>query len=739
MTDEQLKALLADMSLDEKIGQMVQLTANFIGSDTRITGPMGSVKISPEEVALCGSVLGTAGAKRLRELQEQAVKNQPHHIPMLFMLDVINGHQTIFPTPLAQGCSFEPELSKKAAEIAAKEAAVSGVHVTFAPMADLVRDARWGRVMESPGEDPYLDGCFAKAMVQGFQGTSLAEYGRVSACLKHFAGYGYPEGGREYDNVELSERTFREDFLNGYNGAIQAGCRMAMTSFNTMNRIPSSANRWLMREILRKELGFDGVLISDYSAIEELIPHGIAADKREAAKLAIEAGVDIDMMSDVYLHYLGDLVRSGEVEELLVDEAVMRILKLKNELGLFENPYKDANEQEEAQQLLCQEHRKAACEAAAKTFVLLKNEHQALPLKEETAETILFTGPYAECRQICGAWSFPKTYENILTIREAADEWLKGNAPQFETGCSMFYQGERIKDQNVDGMTEQETEEAIARAAKQAETASAVVAFVGESFRQTGEGASRTELKIPEIQMKLLRSLAKANKNLITVVFSGRPLEMEEVESLSKAVLYAWMPGTEGARALVQVLFGEKEPTGRLSMSFPYRSGQEPLYYNRFQGGRPRTPQEPRGYRVGYIDTEYRPYHSFGYGLGYTEISYSPVSLQKKEVVRTSDASEVLLTASVVVTNTGKRRGTETVQLYLRDVSGSVVRPVRELKGFRKVTMDPGESRSVSFEITEAMLQFWRADMTFGSEPGKFEVFIGADSTTENKAEFVLK
>ncbi len=737
MTEQQLKDLLADMSLEEKIGQMVQLTANFYGTDTLITGPMGSVKIEPEEMKLCGTILGTSGAAKLKKIQDDAMAAQPHHIPMLFMLDVINGFQTIFPIPLAQGCSFEPELARIGAQIAAKEAAASGLHVTFAPMADLVRDARWGRVMESPGEDPYLDYCFAKAMTEGFQGKTpdaLKEKGTISACLKHFACYGYPEGGREYDNVELSERTFRQDYLNGYQGAVDGGCRMAMTSFNTLNRVPSTANKWLMRKILREDLGFDGVLISDYAAVEELIPHGIAEDKKEAAKLAIEAGVDIDMMSDVYLHYLKELVTSGEVDESLVDEAVLRILKLKNDLGLFEHPYKDASEEDEKNLILCDAHRAAAREAASKTFVLLKNKDGILPLSKQEASNVLFVGPYTDTRELCGAWSFPTTYDNIKTVQERIQEHT-GDACHFMRGCSMFYKGEIIRDHVEDGMTPKEAEIAIDKTVQAAKTASKVVLFLGESFRQTGEGASRTCITLPEIQMELLRSVSAVNDNVIVVLFAGRPIEVAPIEALAKVVLYVWMPGTEGAAAITDVLFGMKEPTGRLAMSFPNASSQEPLYYNRFQGGRPRNPGDPKAFRIGYIDTEYRPLHSFGYGLSYTTFSYSPVTVVKREA---NEKSEIAWVASATVTNTGDREGTETVQLYIRDVSGSVVRPVRELKGFEKITLKPGESRDVSFEITEPMLRFWRIDMTYGSEPGKFEAYIGADSTTENKATFLL-
>ena len=737
MKQTELQALLADMSLEEKIGQMVQLTGDFLGQEGIVTGPEGRIVVTPEQARLTGSILGVSGADKLRAIQEQVLAGQPHHIPMLFMLDVINGFKTIFPIPLAQGASFEPELAKRGAQIAAAEASAAGVHLTFAPMLDLVRDARWGRVMESPGEDPFLVGAFAEAMTKGFQGDKLSDKGKMAACLKHFAGYGYPEGGRDYDNVELSERTFRDAFLPGYRKAVEAGVAMAMTSFNTINRVPSSANRWLMRDVLRGEMGFDGVLISDYDAVGELVSHGIAADDREAAKLAILAGVDIDMMSPCYLNHLQELVESGEVEERLIDEAVMRILKLKNDLGLFENPFKDADEAEASRLILCDPFRREAREAAAKTFVLLKNEDAILPLSAAADETVLLSGPYCTERRICGAWSFPDTYDNIPNVLERVAEGLSGSAlkAEYAPGCSVTLRGSILKDKPEEGMTHEETEKVIREAAEKAAGAGKVILFLGERFYQTGEGSSRTELSLPGMQMDLLRAVSSVNPNVITVVFSGRPLVMTEIEQLSKAVLMVWMPGTEGAGAIADVLLGKREPEGRLSMSLPFAAGQEPLYYNRFRSGRPRFSSEDiKGYKVGYIDIDYWPHHPFGYGLGYTEFTCSPVKLS-------ADTLEAggSITASVTVKNTGKRPGSETVQLYLRDAAGSVVRPVRELKGFTKVRLQPGECREVAFTITEEMLRFTRLDMRFASEPGDFEVFIGHDSLTENKAVFRLQ
>ena len=743
MKQKELEALLEDMSLEEKIGQMVQLTGDYLGQSAIVTGPMGEVRVTEEQAALVGSILGSSGAERMKEIQRKAMEAQPHHIPMLFMLDVINGFQTIFPIPLAQGAAFEPELAERGAQIAAEEASASGVHITFAPMLDLVRDARWGRVMESPGEDPYLIGRYAEAMVKGFQGENAREKGNLGACLKHFAGYGYPEGGRDYDNVELSERTFRQDFLTGYKAAVDAGVLLAMTSFNSLDRIPSSANSWLMRDILRGEMGFEGVLISDYAAVEELVTQGIAADRREAAKLAIEAGVDIDMMSTCYLNHLKELIESGEVEERLVDEAVMRILTLKNLLGLFENPFKDADVREE-ENSLCEAYRKEAEEAAAKTFVLLKNEDGILPLSANQNETVLLSGPYADRRELCGAWSFPKSYDSIPTVKERMQEAFQeaGAAGKllYAQGCSIAVKGDVLKDKAEDGLTEEETEAAIAEAAAAAASADRVILCLGEQSYQTGEGSSRTHLSLPGRQMELLKAIAAANPNVVTVIFSGRPLVMTEIEALSKAVILAWMPGSEGAKALADVLCGTKEPGGRLSMSIPFASAQEPLYYSRFNSGRPRTGSDDiKGFKLGYIDQDYWPHHPFGYGLGYTEFSCSPVTLSD---CRLSAAGEgrgaAAVTASVTLTNTGSRAGTETVQLYLRDIAGSVIRPMRELKGFRKVFLKPGESAEVSFEITEKMLRFVRRDMRFESEPGFFEVYIGRDSFTQNKAVFEL-
>lgn len=738
MEYSELEQLLKKMTLEEKVGQMVQIPAHMMQEGGIITGPTDSIEMTEENLALVGSVLNKTGAKDLREIQEKFIEKHPHHIPLLLMYDVINGMETIFPIPLAQGATFSPELVEKAAEISAREAAATGIHVTFSPMLDLVRDARWGRVMESCGEDPWLNARMGRAMVRGYQGFSaengtpfdLKKEGNVAGCIKHFAGYGAPEGGRDYDNVEVSERSFREDYLYAYKAAVEEGCVMVMTSFNTWNRIPSSGNKWLMRKVLREEMGFEGVLISDYAAVVEMINHGIAEDSREAAKLAIEAGVDIDMVSDAYLKYLAELVRSGEVEEKLIDEAVMRILKLKNDLGLFENPCKDGSEEMEKELFLCKEHRKAAHDAAVESFVLLKNEG-ILPLAKDEQERLSFIGPYVDNVMMYGSWSFPKQPHRISTIKEHIENKKTGSI--YAQGCWVLDEEQVTRYNERDEYTQEELAAKMAEAVEAAKAADKVVLCLGEHQGQTGEGGSKVNLNIPAHQLELLRKVHAVNDNIVTVVFSGRPVLMQEIESLSKAVLMVWMPGTEGGSAIADVLFGDAAPGGRLPMCLPRSAAQAPIYYNKFRTGRPNRTGCDTGFVNSYLDESVKPLHPFGYGLAYTTFSYSPVKLSALQM-----AKEDTLTASVTLTNTGTVSGTETVQLYLRDVNGSVVRPLKMLRGFEKVTLAAGESREVSFEIKEEMLKFYDIDMNYTSEPGRFLAFIGSDSDTENCAEFRL-
>lgn len=742
MTEEKLKELFNDLTLEEKIGQMLQISGNLFDEDALVTGALDYFKITDEEINTSGSILSISGAEKLKKLQDECMAKQPHHIPQIFMLDIINGYETIYPVPIGQGATFDPEMAEKLAAMAAREGAAAGVHVTFSPMVDLVRDARWGRVMESTGEDAYLNGKLGAAMVRGYQGDNVAEKGRLAACVKHFAGYGAPEGGRDYDTVELSMRTLRDEYLPAYEEAVKAGARLVMTSFNTLDRVPSSANKWLMRDVLREEMGFDGVLISDYGAVKEMVNHNIAKDETEAGRLALRAGVDIEMMSLCYSRGLQQLIAEGKIDPKLVDESAWRVLCLKNELGLFENPYKDASAEDEKALILCEEHRKLACEAAVKSFVLLKNEDKILPFsgKENTA----FVGPYVNNHEVFGSWSFPKKPEECVTIRQGVENRM---AETTASGCNgqntktvsycdgsyLFDAPFRLKNGVKYEFDAVKQEAMIAEAVEAAKSADRVVVCIGEHSQQTGEAAARTNISVSEGQLELLRRVAAVNSNVVTIVFTGRPLILTEIAELSKAVMIAWFPGTESGNAIAKVLYGEEEPQGRLSMSFPYRVGQLPCYYNRFPSGRPNNGTLEQGFVMGYIDQIDKMLYPFGSGMGYTEFEYGKVVLSDHCL-----AAGKPITAKVTLTNKGNRTGTETVQMYLSDLYGSVVRPVKMLRGFEKVTLNPGETKEVSFEICEEMLRFHNIDMEYVSEPGTCRVAIGHDSETKNSTEFEL-
>lgn len=742
MKQSELEELLKDMSLQEKIDQLLQLSGVFYTGDMDeiATGPIMEMGLKSENIRQAGSILGTYGAKKLKELQKQYMEKQPHHIPLLFMMDVIHGMKTIFPMPLAMGAAFDPSVACTAAEIAAKEASVSGLHVTFSPMADLVRDARWGRVMESTGEDAYMNSLYTAAQVKGFQGDSgdLREKYKVASCVKHFAAYGGAEAGRDYNTVELSEQTLREYYLRSYQAGINAGAALVMTSFNTVNGVPASVNNWLMRDVLRKEMGFQGVLISDYAAIEETICHGVSEDKKDAAEKALKAGVDIDMMTSCYSGNLAELIKEGRLEERILDESVMRVLQLKNKLGLFENPYKDGDPEEEKRWILCEEHRKAARDAACKTFVLLKNEKDSagkalLPLNK--GKKTAFIGPYVENQEMLSSWAVTGDTKDCVTIQSAAEE-VFGEAAVFAKGCPIF--GNDMEIPSFSGniccdVSEQERKHMLEEALKKALEAEQVVLCIGEHSAQSGEASSRAMLDIPEIQMELFRSIYGVNQNIVVVLFSGRPLDLREISGKARAVLEVWMPGTEGGNAILDVLTGSENPSGKLPMSFPYCVGQEPIHYDSYNTGRPNPKDRVEKFHSRYLDVPNEPLYPFGFGLSYTEFSLSEVRLDQTQM-----AEDGKVTASVLLKNEGSVFGTETVQMYIRDMTASVARPVRQLKGIQKVSLNPGESRLVSFEITREQLQFLAADGTVVLEPGKFIVYIGTDSTTENGAEFVL-
>lgn len=735
MGPDELNTLLSQLTLEEKIGELFQIPSFFFDGDNA-TGPAAELGITDADIQVSGSCLSITGAKKIREIQSNHITKHPHHIPMLFMADVINGFRTIFPIPLAQGCSFDPLLVENSASIAAAEAAAAGVHVTFSPMADLCQDARWGRVMEGTGEDPYLNSLMASAMVRGYQGkdNQLTEKGKLASCLKHFAGYGAPQGGRDYNSVELSLRTLREDYLPAYKAAIDAGCELVMTSFNTLDRIPSSANRWLIQDVLREEMGFDGVVISDWAAVSELVVHGIAQNAEQAAVLAVNAGVDIDMASPVYIKNLKTLVENNLISEEQIDKAVLRVLTLKNKLGLFENPFKNASETDEQELILCHAHREAARECAEKSFVLLKNEQRFLPLDPDR-EKIAFIGPFADYKLLSGSWSFFADDNDCVTLREGILNHYPQADVAFAPGCPMADPGVEILGfQKKVPMDRTDPDTALSEALSLAADADKVVLALGEHRDYSGEGASKANLTLPECQLNLLRQVCRVNPNVCVVLFNGRPLDIREIDTLSMSILEAWLPGTEGGNALARVLFGDAAPSGKLTMSFPYCVGQVPVYYNHMNTGRPFYGDfRKERYSSQYLDIPNQPLFPFGYGLTYTTFSCSDMKLD-----RTGFYAGEAIHASVRITNTGNRTGTETAQLYVRDLWGSVTRPVRELKAFRKVTLNPGESTDVTFQITEPMLRFHDIHMNYTSEPGDFEVYIGFDSTAANKGTFTL-
>lgn len=695
---KQAEKLLQQMTLKEKLAQLTQLSGLFFsGAEEGLTGPLMEMGLDRSDIDNAGSVLSVFGAEEILEIQRTHMRDSRLKIPLLFMADIVHGYRTVFPIPLAMACTWDMEIIEECAQMSAAEAAADGQHVTFSPMVDVVRDSRWGRVMESTGEDPWYNGLCATAFVRGFQGDSYREPGRLAACVKHFIGYGFSESGREYNTVDLSEGTLRDFCLPPFQAALDAGCDMVMSSFNTIYRIPATGNRKVMKDLLRDEIGFDGVLISDWGAVNELINHSIAEDGRGAAKAAMNATLDIEMMSPHYLKNIEALVRDGDIQESQIDEAVLRVLALKEKMGLFEDPYKSVDPQRATKLFLCEEHRKISRKAAEKAPVLLKNENRVLPL--ESVGKICVTGPYADTKAMLGGWFACGRDEECVTLLEGLRERL----PECDFTTNP-------------------------------EEADLVIVAVGEHQDDTGESTSRADLSLPKEQLALLERVRSLGKPVVAVVFSGRALELLPVCKNADAVLQAWFLGNECGHALAALLTGDVQPQGRLTVSIPYKTGQMPLYYNCYQTGRPKLSEEnPEKYVTKYIDCPNSPLFPFGYGLSYTEFSYENAQISADRMT----AGETL-TVSVSVLNTGRCRGTETVQLYLRDVAGTVVRPSRELKGYEKIELDAGEKKTVSFEIKESMLKFWN-DGAYAAEAGSFLVYVGANSRDCSQLKFTYR
>ena len=730
MKTEDIKKLLAEMSLEEKVMQLVQIPGSEFEKDAAVTGLSESTS-SDRAKSLVGSTLGVWGADKVVGLQKKYIENHPHHIPLLFMLDVIHGHKTVFPCPLGQGATFDTEVARKGAQVQAKEASAEGVHVTFSPMADLVRDARWGRVVESCGEDKFLNGRMVSAMVKGYQGDSLEDKEHIAACVKHFAAYGAAEAGRDYNNVELSEHTLREQYLPAYAEGISAGARLVMTSFNPLNGIPSSGNKWLMKDILRDEMGFDGVLISDWAAIAEMEKWGFAENLAQASELAMKAGVDIDMCTECYSQNLGQLVNSGKIDETLLDEAVLRVLTLKNDLGLFEDPYRGANLERSREVCLSAENREIARDAVRKSLVLLENKNGALPL---SSKKVAFIGPYADEKKIHSSWAISGDPQTNVTIREAACECYSDAEVRFAEGSNMLPDGTDIG-YGVYKADDKENEKLLDEALEAANWADEVVLCLGEEIGQSGESTSRVDITLPVPQMKLFDSISKLDKKIVTLIFTGRPLDLKDIPEKSDALLICWRPGTEGGHGIMDVITGKTSPEGKLPMSFPWSVGQEPIHYDHYNTGRPKPSEGATIFSSRYLDCPNEARYPFGYGLTYSEFEVSEVKLEKSVLSKSADDE---ITAFVTVSNKGECTAVQTLQMYIRDLTGSRIRPVKELKGFSKVSLLPGESKEVSFAIKEDMLRFFTINNRFESEPGKFVVFIGTDSASQNGAEFEL-
>lgn len=741
MKHKEILELLNKMTIEEKIGQMVQIAGDiFLSEDKNAvsTGPLKDLHLPNGMIYSIGSILNVIGAKNVRQVQKEYLSKSRLKIPLLFMDDIINGYKIAFPIPIAQGCSWNTKVIKEMAEISAMESSIAGANVNFSPMVDLSRDARWGRVMESiGGEDPLLGEIYAKTIVETYQGKKLTEVGKIASCVKHIAAYGAVEAGRDYNTVDMSEREFRQYYLPAYKSAIEAGAEMLMTSFNILNGIPATVNTWLIQEIIRKELGFKGIIISDYGAIEETIAHGYSANGKEAAKNAINAGVDIDMMSSIYANYLKELCIENQEIENKVNESVLRILSLKNKLGLFENPYGNINEEKEKTYLMNSSNLEKAKKLTQETFVLLKNKHHILPINKD--KKIAFIGPYVNNIGITGSWSMFSDRSQNHTLLDSFQEKL-GNNIAYAKGSEILRQEEINKILSAEGLPmvhieneAQKEQEMIASAVEISKKADIILLALGEHYKQTGEACSRSDIALPENQIQLINELYKLSKPMILILFNGRPLQLNTIEEKLDAILEVWFPGTTGAKAITEIVLGEENPSGKLTMSFPQNVGQCPVYYNHYNTGRPH--HDNLRYVSRYQDIPTESFYPFGYGLSYCDFKYTELHLNKHKI-----SENETITVMVKIENQSNYAGYEVVQLYIQDVYGSVVRPVKELKTFKKEYFKPHGIKYVKFDISIDMLKFWNDKLEYVAEPGQFKVFVGGDSMNvlEDKFEFLL-
>lgn len=742
--DHFIDGLMKKMTLEEKIGQL-----NLPVAGTIVTGEGASINVE-ERIAKgeVGGLFNVKGAAEIRKYQQIAVEQSRLGIPLIFGMDVIHGYETTFPIPLGLACTWDMAAVEESAHIAALEASSDGIAWTFSPMVDLARDPRWGRVSEGSGEDPYLNARIAEAMVYGYQGRpgeQFASKDQIMACVKHFALYGGAEAGRDYNTVDMSHQRMFNEYMTGYKAAADAGAGSFMASFNVVDDVPASVNKWLLTDVLREQWGWDGFVVSDYTGISECIMHGVG-DYHEVGVRALNAGMDMDMVAEALLTQTKPGLEKGEIKMKTVDQACRRVLEAKYKLGLFDDPYKFCREEEAAKVVYSDENRAVARRISGESYVLLKNDEfkgkPVLPLQRKG--TVAVIGPLANAgNNMPGTWSVAAQHARTTSLVDGLKEvagpdvkvlYAKGSNlcedATLEANSTMFG-----KDLGRDSRSDRAM---LAEAIAVALRSDVVVAALGESAEMSGESSSRTNLDIPDVQKELLKALLKLGKPVVLVLFDGRPLTIEWESQNVPAILNVWYGGTEAAYSIADVLFGDVNPSGKLAMTFPKNVGQIPIYYDHKNTGRPLGGPDGTDkwfikFRSNYLDVDNDPVYPFGYGLSYTTFEYGPVSLSAPSM----KAGEKLV-ASVEVKNTGAVAGKEIVQMYIKDVKASSSRPVRELKGFEKVLLQPGESKTVSFEIDLEALSFWNQQMEYGAEPGEFKVFIGGDSNTSNEATFEL-
>ncbi len=713
--DRKVDSVLRLMTLEEKIGQL-----NQYNGDWEATGPITKAGDKQEQIIAgkVGSMLNVTGVEHTRVLQELAMRSRLR-IPLLFGQDVIHGYRTIFPIPLAEAASWDLEAIERSARIAAIEASAQGIHWTFAPMVDVARDPRWGRVMEGAGEDTYLGTLIAVAQVKGFQGKGLGDTSSIMACAKHFAAYGAAVGGRDYNSVDMSLRQLHETYLPPFKAAVDAGVATLMNSFNDINGIPASANKYILRDVLKGQWNFKGFVVSDWGSIGEMIKHGYVANNKEAAERSIIAGTDMDMESRSYIGHLANLVKQGRVKVAAIDDAVKRILRKKFELGLFDDPYRYSNKAREEREWNNEEHLNASLDIARKSIVLLKNEHGLLPLKKELG-AIALIGPLVKSyKDHLGFWSYDWKDDSLRvpTLYDAVRSKLKAGAViNYAQGCS------------ITGMSR----EGFAEAMDAARKSEIVVMYVGERRDQSGEAKSRSDIQLPGVQEELIKQIAELGKPMVVLIGAGRPLVFNWTSQHIPAIVYTWWLGTKGANAIADVIFGDFNPCGKLPMSFPRNAGQVPIYYNHYNTGRPASSDSDRNYVSAYIDLNNDPQYPFGYGLSYSKFEYGELKLSSRNL----KANETL-SIEIPVTNKSDRNGTEVIQLYIRDLVGSVVRPVKELKAFKRISFNAGETKTISFRLRTDDLKFYNNELKYDWEPGEFQVMVGGNSAEVRKENII--